>query len=544
MRISLAAKLALRLVAGAALVLAGLGYMNLRLQRKHLEETVLESAHRISDLIQRSTRYQMLQNDRDALYQTIRDIGSEPGIRRIRIFNKEGRISFSTQQRENGATVDKQAEACYGCHRRDEPLTKLERKDRARIFTANGERVLGVIRPIENEPACSNAACHAHRASQRVLGVIDADLSLATVDARSAQLRRQILSATVLALVLVCVVTMLFGWTTVYRPIRELIGGTRKVAKGDLTYRLPVRSRDEFGEMAESFNRMTADLAKANEEIMAWTRTLEERAEQKAQELERAHEFMAGAERMASLGKLAATVAHEVNNPLMGILTYARLTRRAIDKIAPEPPNKERLTEQLEIIEHESRRCGELMRNLLMFARQSPRTLQPNDIQALVGRAVTLIRHQLDLNGIALDENFAPDLPQVTCDANQIQQIVLGLLVNATEAIPANSGGRLWVTVERATQPLDSVIIRVRDNGPGIAPDVMRHIFEPFFTTKTDEQRTGLGLAVAKSIVEQHDGDITANSRAGEGAEFIIRLPLTPVFKPVEEAQYERQSQS
>src|SRR5205809_485955 len=112
MCISLAAKLALWLVAGAALVCAGFGYLSLRLQRKHLEATVLEAADRISDLIQRSTRYQMLQNDRDALYQTIRDIGSEPGIRRMRIFNKEGKISFSSQQRENGTTVDKQTEAC------------------------------------------------------------------------------------------------------------------------------------------------------------------------------------------------------------------------------------------------------------------------------------------------------------------------------------------------------------------------------------------------------------------------------------------------
>jgi len=534
MRLSLAAKLALWLVAGAALVCAGFGYLNLRLQRKHLEETVLEAADRISDLIQRSTRYQMLKNDRDALYQAIRDIGSEPGIRRIRIFNKEGRISFSTQQRENGATVDKQTEACYGCHQRNEPLTKLDRKDRARIFTANGERVLGVIRPIDNEPACWNAACHSHPASQRVLGVIDADLSLANVDARSAQHQAQIIGATLLALVLVCVVTMLFAWTMVYRPVRELIGGTRKVAKGDLHYRLPVRSGDEFGEMAESFNKMTADLEKANDEIMAWTRTLEERAEQKARELERAHEFMAGAERMASLGKLAATVAHEVNNPLMGILTYARLTRKAIDKLDPPPLNKDRLTEQLQIIEHESRRCGDLMRNLLMFARQSPRTLQPNDINALVGRAVTLIRHQLELNGIELEESLAPGLPQVTSDAGQIQQIILGLLVNATEAMPANTGGHLWVAT--SFDPANNaVVIRVRDNGPGIPPEVMPHIFEPFFTTKTDEQRTGLGLAVAKSIVEQHDGEISANSAAGEGAEFIIRLPVEQASRPVVE---------
>lgn len=545
MRISLAAKLAFWLVAGAAIICIGLGYMNLRLQRKQLEETVLESADRITDLIQRSTRYAMLQNDRDGLYHSIRDIGSEPGIRRVRIFNKEGRISFSTVQHENGAIVDKQMEACYGCHQRNEPLTKLDRRDRARTFTLDGERLLGVIRPINNEPACWSAACHAHPQGQRVLGVIDTHLSLANVDARFAQSKAQVSGATLLALVLVCVVTMLFAWTVVYRPVHELIGGTRKVAKGDLSYRLPVRSRDELGEMAEAFNKMTVDLEKANDEIMASNRTLEQRAEQKARELERAHEFMAGAERMASLGKLAATVAHEVNNPLMGILTYARLTRKAIDKADPAPPNKERLIEQLQIIEHESRRCGDLMRNLLMFARQSPRTLQHNDLNALVGRAVTLIRHQLELNGIELEENLAAGLPPVTCDAGQIQQIVLGLLVNATEAIPANSGGRVWVSTEvdsAASQEsggAEAVYIRVRDNGPGIAPEVMPHVFEPFFTTKTDEQRTGLGLAVAKSIVEQHCGEISVQSVHGEGAEFTIHLPVEQPSRPETEPEHQ-----
>src|SRR5579884_3056284 len=361
MRISLAARLAVWLVAGAAAAFAVFGYLNLRLQRKHLEETVLESADRVADLIQRSTRNQMLQNDRDALYQAIRDMGSEPGILRIRIFNKEGRISFSTQQKETGSIVDKQTEACYGCHQRNEPLTRLDRKDRARTFSANGQHVLGVMRPIYNEAACWNAACHAHPRNQQVLGVIDADLSLATVDRRSDQHRRQILAATLFALIMVCAISMMFSWTMVYRPVHDLIVGTRKVAKGDLHYRLPLRSHDEFGEMAEAFNKMTADLEKANTD------------------------FIARAEQMSSLGKLAATVAHEVNNPLMGILTYARLTRKAIEKADPPLSNKDRLIEQLQTIEHESRRCGDLMRNLLMFARQQPRTLQANDVAALVG---------------------------------------------------------------------------------------------------------------------------------------------------------------
>ena len=525
MRLSLARKLTLSLVAGAAAIFTAFGYLNLRLQRRHLEETALDSADRIGDIIQRSTRYQMLHNDREALFQTIREIGSEPGIQRIRIFNNEGRISFSTDAAETGHVVDKAAEACYGCHQQGKPLAQIGRKDTARIFQVAGTRVLGVIRPINNEPSCWNSDCHFHSPEQRVLGVIDTHLSLARVDARMAQHLAQLTEATALALALVCGISMVFVWRLVSSPLRELVEGMRRIGKGKLDQRVEVRSRDELGEVAEAFNRMAGALAAANEEVTAWTRTLEQRVDEKAHELERAHRFMATSERLASLGRLAATVAHEVNNPLFGILTYARLTRKDVERAEPAPANKARMVEQLQIIEHESRRCGELMRNLLMFARQSPRSIEPSDINEIVGRAVTLVRHRLELSGTALELDLAPDLPAAHCDGNQIQQVVLGLMVNAAEAL--GTGGRIDISTHLA-QGAHALEIRIRDNGPGIPADVLPQIFEPFFTTKPDVHRTGLGLAVARSIVEQHGGAITAESREGAGTEMKVNLPVEP----------------
>jgi two-component system, NtrC family, sensor kinase len=523
MRLSLARKLTLSLVAGAAVIFTGFGYLNLRLQRRHLEETALDSADRIGDIIQRSTRYQMLHNDREAMFQTIREIGSEPGIQRIRIFNNEGRISFSTDPAETGRVVDKAAEACYACHQQGKPLAHIEGRERSRIFQVAGERVLGVIRPIDNDPSCSNAACHFHSPDQRVLGVIDTHLSLARVDARAAQHLAQLTQGTALALALLCGISMVFVWRLVSTPLRELVEGMRRIAGGKLDQRVTVHSDDELGEVADAFNRMAAALAKANDEVTAWTHTLEQRVEEKAGELERAHKFMATSERLASLGRLAATVAHEVNNPLFGILTYARLTRKDVERADPPPANKPRMVEQLQIIEHESRRCGELMRNLLMFARQSPQSIEPSDINEVVGRAVSLVRHRLELSGTALELDLAPDLPAVPCDANQIQQVVLGLMVNAEEAM--GDGGCIGVSTRRDAG-LKTVEIRVRDNGPGIAAGVLAQIFEPFFTTKADVHRTGLGLAVARSIIEQHGGTILAESVEGSGAEFVVSLPV------------------
>jgi two-component system NtrC family sensor kinase len=534
-QLGLAGKLALSIVVSTAALFSLFGYLTLRLERQQSEDMVLESADRISDVIQRSTRYQMLRNDRDALYQVITTIGAEPGIRRIRIFNEEGRISFSTDAAEMNTLVDKRAEACYACHAQEAPLTRLDRPDRARIFTdAQGERVLGLIRPIENQPGCSNTGCHAHPPERRILGVIDTDLSLATVDARLAQHQRHLIGFTALATILLSLLSVAFVWQVVHKPVKELTAGTKKVAEGSLDYRLPVRSRDELGTLAASFNKMTEDLAGARAELTDWARTLEQRVEEKTQELQRAQAILVASEKMAALGKLAATVAHEVNNPLSGILTYARLTLRTLEGGDVSPAAREEMMEQLRVVTRESRRCGEIMRNLLTFARQAPPLREPQQMNILVERALTLVGHQLELQGVELEKRLAPELPLVSCDAGQVQQVVLALLVNATEAMA--HGGQLGVGTE--FDPAKNVVrVRVRDNGVGIPLESLPHIFEPFFTTKESQQRTGLGLAVARSIVEQHGGSIVANSRPGEGTEFVVTLPLeAPAENPAPEA--------
>jgi two-component system NtrC family sensor kinase len=512
-RVGLAAKLAVSLIASTAALFVVFGYFNITEQRRRSEELVLQSAERITDVIQRSTHYEMLRNDRQALYNVIQELGSEPGIRRIRIFNKEGRISFSTEAAEVNRVVDKRAEACYGCHAQSAPLVKLNRPDRARIFPGQGERLLGVIRPIENAPACTGC----HPASQRVLGVIDANLSLALVDAQMAEHRTHLILFMAITLAMIWVISMIFIWGVVYRPVKELIAGTHRVADGDLDYRLPVRSADELSDLAASFNKMTAEVAGVHAEI-------EERVRRKTAELDQAHRSLLSSEKMASIGKLAATVAHEVNNPLFGILTYARLTLKEVEK-GPAGSRAE-MAEHLHIIERESKRCGDIMRNLLTFARQAPSHRESNDLNTLIGRAVVLVRHQAELLGIELRSRLGENLPPVLCDAGQIQQVVLVLLVNATEAMP--HGGVLEVSTEMGGTGFslcDSARIRVRDTGAGIPPEVLAQIFDPFFTTKEDQQRTGLGLAVARSIVEQHGGEIAVESTPGKGTEFVVALP-------------------
>jgi len=526
LRPGIALKLAVCLVASAAAILAVLGFLNLRLQRRHSEDLLITSAERISDVILQSTRHQMLRNDREGLYQSIGDMGREPGISRIRIFNKEGRISFSTNEPEVGSVVDKQAEACYACHAQGVPLVRLNRPDSSRIFRdAGNHRVLAMIRPIRNEPSCSQAACHAHPADKKVLGVVDVHLSLGALDQQTASQQALMIWFSAGALLILCGVSVLFVYTVLHRPIHELTAGTQRVAGGDLNYRLAHRSSDELGDLADSFNSMTTELAAARGEITSWAETLEERVRRKTEELERAHKYLVSSEKLAGIGKLAATVAHEVNNPLFGILTYARLCSKELEKPVLTEAGREQTLNQLRIIERESRRCGDIIRNLLTYARQAPRKREKNSVNMLVDRAVALVRHQLQLQNIELEVSLDDVLPEIICDAGQVQQVVLVLLTNAAEA--TGDGGHLSVCTRADTgADVPGIRLVVGDDGPGIPESVMAQIFEPFFTTKEDKLRTGLGLAVAKSIVEQHGGQIEAQSKPGEGSTFIVHLPL------------------
>ena len=242
---SLSAKLIALIFAAMVVIFALLGYANIRLHRQHLEAATLTSAERVSDAIKHSTSYYMLRNDREALYQTITTIAREPGIVKIRIFDQEGKIGFSTNPSEVNHSVDKSAEACYACHAQARPLAKLDRPDRFRIYRANGSgRVLGIINPIENEPACSNAACHSHPPSQKILGVLDTNISLAKADAGLAESTRMMLVYTVLAVILISVLTGVFVLRLVHRPVQILKRGTEELARGDLGYQIAVQSSD------------------------------------------------------------------------------------------------------------------------------------------------------------------------------------------------------------------------------------------------------------------------------------------------------------
>ena len=529
---SLATKLTACVVGSMALLLGLYWYGHFRLWRQSQQEMVFQSADRNSDIIWRSIRYSMLRNQREEVFHIINTIGHEPGISRIRIFNNEGQITFSTDAKEVGQFVDKKAEACYACHAQAQPLTRLNRPDRLRIYkAADGTRVLGLIQPIENEPDCSNAACHAHTARDQVLGVLDTNLSLASVDQVVARSQRQTAVFTIASVILLSLISAGLILITVHKPVRRLTAATRHVAEGELDYSLPVDSGDELGSLAASFNRMTEQLKKAQEENQEWTGTLESRVQEKTVELERAYHRLVQSEKMASLGKLAAVVAHEINNPLAGILTYSKLVSRLVDKGLENEARRKDAKTDLQEIEAESRRCGTIVKNLLTFARQAPFNPQKNDLGEVVERCLLLVGHQCELQQVEVDCHLDPMTPAIYCDAGQIQQAFLALLMNALQAMP--QGGRLKVETSYRAERGEAQIV-VSDEGMGIPEDVLPHIFEPFFTTKAEGKGVGLGLAIAFGIVQQHKGSIEVSSTPQKGTTFTVTLPVEPQLAPRE----------
>ena len=266
---------------------------------------------------------------------------------------------------------------------------------------------------------------------------------------------------------------------------------------------------------------MSSRLQLAQAEITAWARTLEDRVDEKTRELKQAHQHMLQVEKMATIGKMAAVVAHEINNPLSGILTYSRVVKRWIQNNFSTAPRSEEMCGSLDLIASESKRCGELVKNLLSFSRVTPMNLEWSDLSQVIDRCVRLVQHKMDMGGIQLNLSIAPELPPVHCDPNQIEQVVLAMVINAIDAMP--QGGNLWISTRLDTAAWIELIIR--DDGMGIPDEHLPHIFEPFYTSK-ESGGSGLGLAISQNIVERHGGSIAVHSKAGQGTSFTILLPV------------------
>jgi two-component system NtrC family sensor kinase len=520
---SLTVRLSGTLIVALALLLAVVAVVQLGLQARFAHELARIDGLALSESLFGALHTSMLANDRQGLHNSVRQITDRAPNIRVRIFNKEGVIVFSSNETEVGMRVDRRSEACFKCHTADRPIQRLPAGERTRSFTLAGQPALGIIRPIENESNCSKAACHAHDPTKRLLGVLDVSLVLVPALKAKSQVEVLMLVSILGTLLVVVGVVVTVVRRSVERPIRQVTGTLDALGNGDYSARLENSDIAEFDHLADSLNRTAAGLERANAELMGWAQTLERRVDEKTAELRGTQEQMIRVDRMASLGKLAAVVAHEINNPLASVVTYAKLLLRRFTERPSTGGDGQETAKYLEAIANESARCGDIVSNLLLFARRASSHFEPTDMNELVNKTTFLIKHKIDLAQVKLRLDLAANLPPVMCDQAQIEQALLALCINAVEAM--NEGGAL--TVRSALTREKRVVIAVTDTGVGMDEETISHIFEPFFTTKEEREgkSLGLGLAVAYGIVNRHNGTIEVESSPAKGTTFTMYLP-------------------
>jgi len=508
----------------------------LKHRQEDMQDVVSQHVTQLSDVVVASTRYTMLVNKRDIAEKIIEDIGKQKGIERVRVISADGTIIHSNHSQEIGYSVQQDEEPCVNCHQTSKPLQQVPDEKRWKIHESpDGHRVLGTMRAIRNERSCSSASCHEHPASQSVLGIVDLAYSLDEMDQSMRTHALHVISISVGFILLFSISIGLLLQRLIYLPLKDLKSGAEKVASGNLDPDIPVRNDDEFGHLAGSFNDMTKALNESRQELQELVQTLELKVEERTQELLVAEAEIAQGEKLASVGVLAAGIAHELNNPLTGVLTFTSLLRKKM-------PDGSEDAEDLDLVIRETRRCASIIKRLLDFAREKVPTKGWFDLKQVIDDTVRFTDRPASLRHIEIKTNLDPELPLVWGDADLIKQVILNILVNAQQAIEAEGN----ITVEShpyvakapakpGVEALPMIEIVIKDTGCGIPEANLQRIFDPFFTSKEVGKGTGLGLSVSYGIVKAHGGRIEVESVVGKGSTFRVLLPVTSPFGDTEQ---------
>ena len=474
-------------VAVAITVILGFALLALALHRtasQYIHDQARREALRLVDSVWLSSRAAMEDNQHDQIRESLQAVVDQGDIESVFIVDHNGVVRYSSDYAEEGLTRRREEPGCRNCHTpKSVPVGPPPWS-----YKVN-ETTLGLVRPLYNLPDCQRSGCHAPDAGAGVLGVLLMKVSMERQEAQVASLGRQLFVSAALLTLLVTAVVFGLLKRLVGRPVGELVIGTRRLAAGDLSQPIPVRSHDEIGELARSFNENTEELARVQRQLTEM-------------------------EKLASVGRLAAGVAHEINNPLTGILTYAETLRDDVDPAQQA---------DIDAIIAETLRCREIVRRLLDFARRRPPTKRPTDLNEIVERVVHLLERQKAFMNTTLRTQLARGLPTAMLDGNQVHQVLANLLLNASQAMP--EGGIVTITTEMSDDR-KTVYLHVSDTGTGVPPEVRPHIFDPFFTTKSSG--TGLGLPVVWGIVQQHRGRLSFVTESGHGTTFSVELPVAP----------------
>lgn len=343
-------------------------------------------------------------------------------------------------------------------------------------------------------------------------------LYVGMLEAPYVYLKNRVISIFILIAVLSIIALAIISFVTVKRitrPINELYQLTERVSKGDLSARAKISSDDEIGELIKSFNQMIDSLQNVTEGYVNLTKTLEQKVQEKTNELEKAMEQLIQNEKLSALGRLAAGIAHEINNPLTAILINGHLIKEKVK-------GDTKLSEKLDMIIDETQRCAKIVSGLLEFSRQTPPEMKLISINEVINKTLILFESVFLANNVKVEISLDKNLSQIMADESKIKQVLTNILLNALDAMP--NGGILKIYSQLS---LDNkfVEIEIEDSGIGIPEENLDRIFDPFFTTKKSKG-TGLGLSISYGIIQQHNGSIEVNSEVNKGTKVKIKLPI------------------
>jgi len=515
------------IVAIGTLVLIGSSifwYMIIIRGERDFISTAIQKTSVCANLMEQSLRVNMMRGHIDVIQEILEKIGTTENIININIYkHPDGDIVFSAKKENLRKKMPSESLECRLCHKSKRQLTTLDKK-RWSIYEVEGQKVLMLAVPIINEKGCVTSMCHSGQAKQRFLGVLEAEYSMADLDLTLKRQKIFTLTFGIIFTFFCCVVLCIILWKLIIKPITLLAEGMEKVTKGELDHRIEINTKDEMGMLARTFNEMTKELKVARERLENWAKELEEEVRKKTEEIRRGQEQMIHTEKLASLGRMAAGVAHELNSPLTGIVTFAHLMLQRI------PPENKMDREDLEVIIEQAERCSKIIKGLLGFSRALPAEKSDIRINDTIRHVIDMVKNQAKFHNIKIITDLSPDLPEIKGDASQLQQVYMNLLINAADAM--NDRGEIRIATRLIKEDgVDYIEIEFTDNGPGIPEEYMGRLFEPFFTTKPVGKGTGLGLSVSHGIVRKHGGHIIVKSKVGEGTTFLIRLPVRPESK-------------
>ncbi len=475
----------------------------------------------ISETILDSLEIHMLKNDRYTIRHTIEKIGKNRMIKELRLINHKGKIVFSKQKNEIGIKLYKNKDIqCSVCHSNissPEIPKVVYYKDNSNSFQNKA------IVPILNNPTCYTASCHAHSKDEKILGFLNLCLCAKPFQESIKQSELHIFLIAIVFIFLFSTIMVLFLKKLITDPLWQLVENTKKISKGDFNIKLPVNKKDEIGELARSFKKMVVRIQEFKEKLEGLNRELEKRVEEKAAKLKLAQKTIIQAEKMSSLGRLAAVIAHEINNPISGLVVFINLLRKQVEKGNLTEKDLEKMNKNLIIMESEAKRCGKIVSELLAFSRSESQIL-PTDISEILKRSVEIMKLRIrDRDDIVIKLDIEPSLPLIKCDAGKMQQVFMNLIQNAIEAMPMGGEIDIKAFFDRENR---QVQIHINDTGVGIPEEYLAHIFEPFYSSKENGQSIGIGLFVVYGVIEQIGGKITVDSEVGKGTSFKIYLPV------------------